>query len=380
MPRFEPFAALRYSERGDISHLVCPPYDVIDTTERARLCGLDPRNAVRVELPVPGERGPDAYAGAAETIDSWKAEGVMEVESGSHFYAYRMTPPDGPATFGYIGALGATDADGLLPHEFTTPKAKSDRLDLLRATRLNLSPIWGLSLAGGLGSVWRPDSAPEAFARDQNGVLHELWTVPSEFDGPLAERVGEAAVAVADGHHRWETARAYAKENPENRAAELLMAFVVELSPDELQVRPIHRFVPEFEAAVEALTPWFAVAPLTPEQSASHDGPVLVTGSGDYGLTPLGETVAATPHDADSERIQVALDALEVAGLEYQHDPDAVRRAVEARSGSAGILLRPVSMEEIATVARAGEKFPPKTTFFWPKPLTGFVIRDLDGA
>ncbi len=372
MPRFEPFAALRYSQRGDVSHLVCPPYDVIDDEQRDALCGRDPHNAVRVELPRAGENGPDAYAGAAQLVASWKAEGVMEGEGGASFYAYRMTPPEGPATFGFIGALGATDADGLLPHEFTTPKAKSDRLDLLRATGLNLSPIWGLSLAHGLGAIWRPDGDPEAFARDTDQVLHEIWTVPADFAAQITDLVASSAVAVADGHHRWETARAYAAEHPDQPTAEFLMAYVVELSPDELQVRPIHRFLPDLDKAAEALDPWFEVEPLDADR-IHRDGPTLVTGAGDFSLTARAATSAATPHDADSERVQVALQALNATDLEYMHDPQAVRRAVTARPGSAGILLRAVSMDEIARVARAGEKFPPKTTFFWPKPLTGFV-------
>jgi len=227
VPRFEPFAALRFAQRGDITHLVCPPYDVIDDGQRAELCSADPHNAVRIELPRPGGPGTDPYKEAADLIDSWKGADVIVVEPAAHFYAYRMTPPEGPPTFGYLGALGATDGDGLLPHEFTTPKAKSDRLDLLRATRLNLSPIWGLSLASGFGSVWRPSGEPEAFARDPEGVLHEIWTVPAEFEAAVAETVGSAAVAVADGHHRWETARAYAAEHPGERPAEFLMAFVV---------------------------------------------------------------------------------------------------------------------------------------------------------
>ena len=394
MPRFEPFAALRFSQRGDISHLVCPPYDVIDDDQRAELCSADPHNAVRIELPRSSAPGTDPYEEAAGLVESWQADEVITTEPAAHFYAYRMTPPEGPATFGYVGALGATDGDGLLPHEFTTPKAKSDRLDLLRATRLNLSPIWGLSLASEVGSVWRPSGDPEAFARDPEGVLHEIWTVPAAFEAPLSAAVESAAVAVADGHHRWETARAYAAEHPGERPAEFLMAFVVELSPDELQVRPIHRLVSGLKDPVAALSPWFDIQAV--DQAGGPEpagGPVLVTGAGDFTLTARAETASKAPHDADAERLQVALDSLERDSLErdsrdldsqematvtYMHDPRAVRRAVDAQPGSAGVLLRPVSMEEIALVARVGEKFPPKTTFFWPKPLTGFVIRDLD--
>jgi uncharacterized protein (DUF1015 family) len=371
MPRFEPFRGYRYASGPDLSRLACPPYDVIDPEERERLASQDPRNAVHLEMPV----GDDAYSGAASTFRAWSAEGAVAQDDAS-IYAYRMTPPDSAPTYGYLGALGVTDADGLLPHERTTPKARSDRLDLLRATRVNTSPIWALSLASGLSQIFTPEGEPVARAVDRDGVVHEMWPVPNEQARQISAAVDGAPAAVADGHHRWETSRQYLSERTDDPGADRMLALVVELAPDQLEVRPIHRLIGSLPDGVDltsALSPWF-------ETVGSDEAEIqLLTPEGEVGLKALASTRSAANLDADADRIQVALDALGVSDLTYPHDPETVRDAVAEGRAAAGLLLRPVTVEVISAAARAGERFPPKTTFFWPKPLTGFVYRSLDG-
>lgn len=370
MPRFEPFRGLRYAAGPDLSELTCPPYDVIDAAERARLASQDPRNAVHLEMPV----GDDAYSRAAETFTGWRARGEI-VEDEPCLYAYRMSPPGSTPTFGYLGALGVTDEDGLLPHERTTPKAKSDRLDLLRATRVNTSPIWALSLAEGLSKIFTPDDEPLARAIDKAGVAHEMWRVPHAPARQISAAVSAAPAAVADGHHRWETSRNYLAELSEAGGADRILALVVELAPEQLEVRPIHRLIGSLPDGVElstALTPWFEDVP------ADEAEVTLLTDNREAGLRALPASRSAATLDADAERMQVALDALGITDVIYPHDPSTVREEVGAGRAAAGLLLRPVTVEVIAAAARAGKRFPPKTTFFWPKPLTGFVYRSLD--
>ena len=157
-----------------------------------------------------------------------------------------MTDSAGRSTTGVIGALGLAepgDEGDVLPHEQTLPKPKSDRLDLLRATRANLSPIWGLSMAAGVTATFDPtDDEPVADVYDDDGVRHQLWVL-SDPDAVAAvrESVGSAPVVLADGHHRYETARAY---QAECRAAnggqpgpyDFVMALVVELAEEQLNV------------------------------------------------------------------------------------------------------------------------------------------------
>jgi uncharacterized protein (DUF1015 family) len=207
VPDFLPFPAVQYASptpgTADVSAVCAPPYDVIEPEDRVALFAIDPHNAVRLILP-------DSYDGAAELLTQWQLDGVLFVDDAPTFSIYRMhyTGDDGAprTTTGVIGAL-ALDRDGVLPHERTLPKAKSDRLELLRATRANLDPIWGISLAPRLSELLEPDGAPRATALDRDGVRHELYPVTD----PARQAAIEAAVAgaglvLADGHHRFETA------------------------------------------------------------------------------------------------------------------------------------------------------------------------------
>src|ERR1700683_4413682 len=154
MPRFEPFAGLRYdTARVDLSMVVAPPYDVIGPRERESLADRHSLNVVRIDVPEPDRRADlDRYGNAARLLERGQDEGILIQDPEPSFYAYRMISPNGHATNGVIGALGIDEQSSseILPHEQTLPKAKSDRLELMRATEANLSPIWGLSLSAGL--------------------------------------------------------------------------------------------------------------------------------------------------------------------------------------------------------------------------------------
>ncbi|MCI3949834.1 MAG: hypothetical protein K0R11_1768, partial [Acidimicrobiales bacterium] len=217
MPRFEPFPGLRYRDDVDLDAVTAPPYDVISPAARAELAGRTAYNVVHVDLPDEAE-GAGRYTGAAERLAVWEAEGVLVRDAEPRLYVYRMGYRDRDGrprqTTGVLGALGLVPpADGVLPHERTTPKAKTDRLELLRATATNLSPIWGLSLAEGLAELCEPTGPPLGRATDEDGVHHRFWPVTSPaLIEALTERVASAPVVIADGHHRWETSIAYRDE------------------------------------------------------------------------------------------------------------------------------------------------------------------------
>ncbi len=249
MPRFRPFAGLRYDKALPLAKVIAPPYDVVSPEQRAVLAARHRANAIHVELPVQDTRtGLDKYRSAAQIFATWREDGVLVPERGPAFYAYRMTGPGGSSTTGVIGALECEAPGGdILPHEQTIPKDKSDRLDLLRACRANLSPIWGLSLARGLSAAYEPDGPPLAEAVDDDGVTHALWVLDTPEALEAIERgVAGAPVVIADGHHRYETALAYQAERRAGRDGapgdyDLVMALVVELAEGQLSVGPIHR-------------------------------------------------------------------------------------------------------------------------------------------
>ena len=274
MPRFEPFRGLRYRpEVAPIAQVIAPPYDIISATERVHLASRHQANAVLVELPEADlSGGRDRYAVATDLFTRWQAEGVIGAEDQPSLYPYRMTDTSGRSTTGVIGALGLAEPgeeSDILPHEQTLPKPKSDRLDLLRATRANLSPIWGLSMATGVTATFDPtDDEPVGDAYDDDGVRHQIWALSDpDTIAAVSAALASAPVVLADGHHRYETARAY---QAECRAAnggrpgphDLVMALVVELAEDQLTVGAIHRTVsglPEGFDLVGALAQWFDV-------------------------------------------------------------------------------------------------------------------------
>ena len=399
MPRFEPFRGLRYrADLAPIAQVIAPPYDVITPTERVHLASRHQANAVLVELPEADLRGGrDRYAVATDLFARWQADGVIGADPEPSLYPYRMTDTSGRATTGVIGALGLADPgeeSDILPHEQTLPKPKSDRLDLLRATRANLSPIWGLSMAAGVTATFDPtDDEPVADTYDDDGVRHQLWVL-SDPDAVAAvgAAVATAPVVLADGHHRYETARAY---QAECRAADgglpgpydLVMALVVELSEDQLTVGAIHRTIsglPEDFDLVGALAQWFDVVQAgaadrrTLGALADSSSLALVTGGRAYLLLPHGDELEQVGNDLDSDLIATVLAALPPHEVMHRHSIAEVMEALEQGEGQAAFLLRPVTVKQIEEWANERRRMPPKTTYFSPKPRTGMVFRSLD--
>jgi uncharacterized protein (DUF1015 family) len=406
LPEFLPFRGLRY-HRDDLAAVTAPPYDVIDDDERAVLMARSPHNAVRLLLP-DGD-----YDGAAAALRSWQAQHVLELDPVPAFYGYRMrfTDERGTArvTTGVLGALTLPRAAGegdVLPHERTMPKAKSDRLALLRATRANLDPIWGLTPSTGLPV---PDVPPVAATTDDHGVRHEVTIIdePEQIDA-IRAAIADVPLVLADGHHRFETAIAYRNEREAAGGATLddgrVMCLVVELADDQLWVQPIHRVlngVDDPAALRAALSRVFTIEDAGPnqpeavealEQRLRSDGGMgLVDATGLARLVPQAEIRdAATRNLPDALRDvpsacfdAIAEPALADAGLgtldvEYRADAATVAALVAKRAADAAILLPPVTVPQIRAAALDGIRMPQKTTYFAPKPLSGLVYRSLD--
>jgi uncharacterized protein (DUF1015 family) len=391
---FQPFPALRYGRGVDLDRAISPPYDVIDEPQRAELAARDPHNAVLVDLPA-DDGARSRYDVARDLLAAWQAEGVLVADDRPTFTVHRMAYVDdagGPQhTTGVIGALELSPpGTDILPHEHTTPKAKSDRLDMLRHVRANTSAIWGLSLAKGLTDLLPVADEPAAVVDAGDGVVHTVWVVDdADTVAGISAAVAAQPVVIADGHHRYETSLAYRGEREQADGdpgpARATLAYVVELVEDELTVRAIHRLVdglPDGTDLVAALDPWFE--PLgppparTPVTQAMQDAGALcaVTPAGEVLLRPRPDALADT-RDLDSARLDVALGSLSDASVRFQHGVDNVRGAVAGGDAQFGVLLRPATVAQIEATAHGGERMPPKTTFFHPKPPTGLVFRPL---
>jgi uncharacterized protein (DUF1015 family) len=395
VPRFEPFAALRFSPTLSLDDVAAPPYDVLSDADVDALLARHPRNIVAIDVPREAD-GPRRYEQAAQRLADWVADGSLVRDPSPSFTLYRMkfTDEAGTAreTVGVLGALEVVDegADGVLPHERTTPKAKSDRLDLTRATNTNLSPVWGLSLTARLTDLLREPAEPMGSCHDEHGVLHSVERVTDpERVAAIGAAVSSHAVLIADGHHRYAISRTFREEVRAANAgdagtAELTLAYVAELVDDQLSIDAIHRVYHGVTAdqLLDVLRTSFDV------EDAGPVTPAFATEVVDRGalcmVRPDGTGVWLTPKPAVFADVR-ALDgaylehALREHDLDvtYQHGVQQVVDAVAAHS-SVAVLIRPTSIVEIRRTADERLLMPPKSTFFTPKLRTGPVLRPLD--
>lgn len=431
MPEIRPFRGLRFDAEsvGDLAAVVAPPYDVIGTAEQERLLARHERNVVRLDLPTgePREEPDERYRRAARTLAAWRSDGTLRKDPRPSIYAYeqvyRVPGSDLERTQrGFFGRLRiepfGPDA-GVRPHERTLEGPREDRYRLLRATGVNTSPVVGLyedptgASAAALETVAaRP---PDVEVVDDDGVRHRLWVVSAEGD-PAAQELlaaaGRGAVTIADGHHRYETALRYRDERRMSRSCEedpafdyLLMLFLEATQP--LTVLPTHRVVLGLGAdAADGLRAGLgglfdARSADRSELEATFGSGVEPGGAGRLGLwTRTGGAVLTARRGAfvavgpaagrEVRQLDVwllgvaleracALDADEVAAggrLWYVKSAAEAIDLVNAGTdgADAAFLLQPTPVASITAVAAAGEVMPQKSTYFYPKALTGLVI------
>jgi uncharacterized protein (DUF1015 family) len=379
-----------------LEKVTAPPYDVLSDAQVDDLAARHSHNIVHVD--VPRERDGDGrYDAAGDLLRAWLADGVLAIDDEASFTLYRMAFTDAAGRdreiVGVLGALEVVDrgAGRVLPHERITPKASTDRLDLTRATRANMSPIWGLSLATDLTSLLTEAGEPIGSVTVA-GVTHAVERITDpERVAAIRAMVGSDDVLIADGHHRYGVARTYRDEM--RRAAdastegpeELTLAFVSELVADQLSVEAIHRVYRDIAfddlvAVLEvgfAITPAGVVGPTTLGEMEQRGALCLVERDGTgHWLTPRSRVFDAL-RSLDGLWLEHLVDGSS-ASVAYQHGTQELHDLMSRDpTVTAAVLIRPVSVAEIERTAREGLLMPPKSTFFTPKLLTGLVVRPL---
>ena len=335
MPTVRPFRALRYAA-GPLDKLVAPPYDVISDAQRDDYLARSPYNVVRLTLP----DSPDA---AARDLAGWRADRVLREEAPSYWWvAQDYTGPDCVArTREGVGASVPVTPyeDGeVLPHERTHDGPKEGRLQLLRATHTQLEPIFLLYDAEPVFE--RPAGAP-VMDVEESGVRTRAWPVDAdelELGTPLL---------IADGHHRYETAVAYREENP--HATHLFGILVSARSPG-VEIFPTHRLV---------------------QSVGEVPGDEIDTPNGGVTLYRDGRYVRVASDDDFGPRV---VESLEPSGVTYTSSAADAVAAVDRGDAAAAFLLEPVTFEQVARFAHAGETMPQKSTFFYPKLTSGLLF------
>ena len=406
MPTLRPFRGIRYRETGELKDLTCPPYDVISPDEQARLHERSGHNAIRLELARPGGSG-SRYEHVAETFRTWIDEEVL-VRDDESMYVYRQDFVDARGTrrrvAGVIGALELEEfgtSSGVLPHEKTMPGPKEDRLALLRALQMNVSPIYAIyrgksELAPFFDSL--EGRNPDGRFADDAGILHRLWVIsaPAEIE-LLANAVAPGPLVIADGHHRYETALEYARESGGDAAGSgSIMCFCVDADAEELVVLPYNRALKSSTASADVrarLISDFGGHAIAEEEIHGYldtslaDHPyvaVLPDGFVSGGIS--NEQVISRTGERHQAWLALDVVALHEAlvpevfadadDLRFSKDPEEIKKLV-AEGWDAGFLLRAMEAAEVVDVASSGERMPQKASYFWPKAVTGLVFRTL---
>lgn len=368
MALLKPFRALRYDAgtAGPPDDLVTPPHDVITPELEERLLARSPYNAVRIVHP----RDPSE---AARRFADWRARGVLVREGRPAVWLLEesFTGPDGVARVrrGVVARvrLEPYSAGRVLPHEHTFGGPKKRRLRLLRAVRTKLSPI--LMLHEGAG----PEPAGEPrFEAELDGVRSRLWAVedPREMERVLGLVHGR--LLIADGHHRYETALRFHEEEGSEETAYVL-AVLVATNDEGLTILPTHRLtagaLPDLDGRfrlVEVGEPDAALAALA---GVSRDRGAFVL------LRPDGATLV----EAEQATLDTALvDGLALERVSFTASAEEAERAVAAGTATAAFLVRPPTIAQVEAAAFAGERMPPKSTYFFPKLTCGLLFSPFD--
>ena len=422
MAQFLPFRGLRYSSQTDLSAVICPPYDVIKGDARDQLLARDPHNIVAVELAAPyGEAATsEQYQRSADLLAQWTSEGILTRDDSSYYlYEQEFALPGTPDTVkrrGVIGALTLEEfGEGVQAHEHTMSGPKADRLNLLSATQTNISPIFGLFADDDAWIELLLESVavtqPHGVATDGDGTINRLWKITDDetVNGIVAGFANEN-ILIADGHHRYETALNYLRAQREQagegwtgaEAATSVMMMCVSMQDPGLVVLPTHRLIVNVEPdkvnfLPDLLESSFDVAPL-PEGAAvfrellKDEGGAVTLGlrlPGQSYLLTQRENNAASAlekldvsvlHDQILEQ-ELGIDADKLAAGAHViytiHASEAIEK-VDSGAAQAAFLMRATPAQQVAQVAASGDKMPQKSTYFYPKLMTGLVLRPLN--
>ena len=439
MPEIRAFRALRYNPETlpDLAPVVAPPYDVISPARRMELAARDRRNVVAIDVPVDaGAADPDEkYRQAARTFAAWRSDGTLRKDRQPSLYVYEQEYAV-PGTslrrvqrgfFGRLRLEAFVPGGGILPHERTLAGPKEDRYKLMRATGANFSAVMVLySDATGAGRRLLTEATvmpAVADVTDDEGVWHRLWMVPA--DGPtaplvagLVDAAGREPLTIADGHHRYESALRYRDErrmtsaDEEDPPFDYVLALFMDMTAEPLLALPTHRVARAMSGAdglleAAASAGLFDVEPADRAALLGAFGPEAQApgGRGRIGVwTRTGGAVLTARREAFApllpsggeavRRLDVTLLAVTLERLcaidraatttggrvGYTKDVGEAIGWVDGRvdAADAAFLLEATPVAEIAAVAREGDVMPQKSTYFFPKPVTGFVLNPLE--
>ena len=421
--------------------LVCPPYDVIDAAMQEALYQKSTANVVRVEYGkqlASDKPGSDRYSRAADTLKTWLADGTLRQDAKPAFYLYEQTfdIASGGASRSKVvvrrGIFGAVKLEPfgtgcVYPHEETFGGPKADRLNLMRACSANLSPVFGLIPDEDASLTQLMEKGvklkkPDVELTEDNGVVNRLWVIDdAAWCAAMSDRLNGKNVFIADGHHRYETSCNYRDErraadnDPEGKQSrdyDATLMMCVAMSDPGLYILPTHRLIQEApglskDAFLRDAANLFDIRDASEKEllqlAEEESGPVkfgVIFNDGTRKIASVKPAVGdamkkAAPAKSDAWRgLDVSVlqelvlkgilhlseeKVLRKEGVSYTPDTRQALNKVTAKGGGyvMGFILRPTSIEQVRDVATGGEKMPQKSTYFYPKLLSGLVIRKI---
>jgi len=418
-PALTPLQGVRYNldRIGDIADVIAPPYDVIQPAQREQLYSASPHNIVHLDLgrDLPGDSETNnRYTRAGAMFQRWRNEEVLVKDDQPAFYVYDQRYEIEGRSFTRRALFAAMRLEPygrrVLPHEETMSSPREDRLKLLKACPVNLSPIFGLypdtdaSVAGAIAGAI-PAEPLTSFA-DATGAGHTLWKI-DEPDAvkAISHLLDERTVYIADGHHRYETGLAYSKIN-KSLAARYIMTACVSMSDSGLVVLPTHRVVGgidsfDIDSILRRLSEYFTImafdspAALLQAMHGKQHALGLYARNNARLLVLKDAKLADTnpaPHSTAWKRLDISIlgwlvfdDALgftngdlsNPARVAYVKDYGEAVKLVDSGERQMACFLNATRMDELEAVAQAGERMPPKSTYFYPKLPNGLVMREL---
>ena len=406
-----PFRGILYNipkaSKSKGEELLAPPYDIITSQYREVLYQKSPYNIVKIDF---GREHPEdddsqnRYTRAKGFLDEWMREGVLRRSGTPAFYSYEITYRIGDASRTLRGFLGLVRLEELgkgniHPHEYTHSKPKKDRLSLMRICRTNISPIFSLyrSTEGKTAAVLASTngSAPYIEAADPDGAVHRLWEVNDpEAVAAISQELRDKAIFIADGHHRYETALEYqremrAQEGPGGgpKPYDYVLMFLADMAGEGLTILPTHRLVEAMPPdALDLLSHDFEIEEMRngfdilPAIAGKRDVYGLYTG-GDiwYRLSYKGEGIHGVPAVLGDLDVTILHDLifkqlLDIERVSYEMDVARCLQAVRQGTSAAAFFLNPTRVGDVEKVALASLRMPPKSTYFYPKLMTGMVL------
>ena len=418
------FKGMRYSkDAGEISQLCCPPYDIISDAQRQEFIEQNPNNIIRLELP----KGDEPYKSASEILKMWQDKGVLVKEDKPAIYIYEeefTAYGERKSIKGIIARVKVEEFSKgvILPHEFTLSKAKEDRFNLMKATNCNFSQIYALYMDETHTTLNTIDdnSTDKAVLEftDNDNVTHRLWIVTDEaVIAKLVDDFADRKLYIADGHHRYETAlnyRNYCRENgisKEGDAQDYQMIYLVDMEHPGLVVFPTHRLVRDLESfdkenILAQCKEYFEVEEKSNVENMEKDLDVLYQqGKKAFGFFCGGDSwvqLTLKSFDAvkellpDLSKASQELDVTvlhtlileKIFGIDKENMANQINLTytkyfseaidgVNDKAFQCAFILNPTRVTEIRDVALEGEKMPQKSTYFYPKMITGMVMNEL---